>query len=79
MRGSRSTRTGRAQDFLTCSDKAIPGEMPSTRVTYPQGITTEADCQTNRDAASLFHLNSVAVEYGGNGVPDCRRARLVHI
>lgn len=40
-------------------------EMPPTRVTYSQGITTEADCQTNRDAAALFHLNSVAVEYGG--------------
>ncbi len=40
-------------------------ELPPTRVTYPQGITTEADCQTNRDVASLFHLNSVAVEYGG--------------
>lgn len=40
-------------------------EMPPTRVTYSQGITTEADCQTNKDVAALFHLNSVAVEYGG--------------
>lgn len=39
-------------------------EIPSTRVTYPQGIVTEADYQVNRDVAYLFHLNSVVVEYG---------------
>ncbi len=40
-------------------------ELPPTKVTYSQGITTEADCQTNKDVAALFHLNSVVVEYGG--------------
>lgn len=41
----------------------MPG-MPLTQVTYPQGISEDADCQTNKDVATLFHLNSVRVEYG---------------
>lgn len=39
-------------------------EIPSTQATYPQGISEDADCQTNKDLAALFHLNSVRVEYG---------------
>lgn len=39
-------------------------EMPSTQANYPQGISAEADCQTNKDVAALFQLNSVRVEYG---------------
>ena len=41
----------------------MPG-MPLTQATYPQGISEDADCQTNKDVAALFHLNSVRVEYG---------------
>ena len=38
--------------------------LPSTRVTYSQGITTDSGEQTNQAVASIFHLNTVAVEYG---------------
>lgn len=38
--------------------------MPPTRVTYSQGITTDPGYQVNKDVASLYNLNSVAVEYG---------------
>lgn len=38
--------------------------LPPTRVTYSQGITTVPEDQTNRAVASMFHLNTVAVEYG---------------
>lgn len=39
-------------------------KMPFTQVTYPQGISADAESQTNKDVADLFHLNSVRVEYG---------------
>ena len=38
--------------------------LPYTRVTYSQGITTDSVEQTNQAVASIFHLNTVAVEYG---------------
>ena len=38
--------------------------MPPTRVTYSQGIVDDPEYLVNKDVASLFHLNSVAVEYG---------------
>ncbi len=38
--------------------------LPPTRVTYSQGITIDSGEQTNRAVASMFHLNTVAVEYG---------------
>lgn len=38
--------------------------MPFTRVTYSQGISTDPGEQTNQAVASMFHLNTVAVEYG---------------
>ena len=37
--------------------------LPPTRATYPQGIVVEADYLVNVSVASLFHLNSVSVEY----------------
>lgn len=37
--------------------------LPSTRVTYSQGIYTEPGEQNNQAVASMFHLNAVAVEY----------------
>lgn len=37
--------------------------MPSTRVTYSQGISTEPGEQTNQAVASMFRLNAVAVDY----------------
>lgn len=37
--------------------------LPPTRVTYSQGITKDSGEQTNQAVASMFHLNSVAVEY----------------
>lgn len=40
--------------------------LPSTRVTYSQGISTNPEEQTNQAVASMFHLNSAAVEYGNN-------------
>ena len=42
---------------------AMPS-MPFSRVTYSQGISTDPDYLVNQDVASLFHLNSVMVEYG---------------
>lgn len=38
--------------------------LPPTRVTYSQGIADVPEGQTNQAVASIFHLNSVAVEYG---------------
>lgn len=38
--------------------------LPSSRITYSQGISNDVTTQTNQDIASMFHLNSVAVEYG---------------
>ena len=38
--------------------------LPFTRVTYSQGISSESGEQTNEAIASMFHLNSVSVEYG---------------
>ncbi len=37
---------------------------PATRTTYSQGISTSPEDQVNGSIASLFHLHSVAVEYG---------------
>lgn len=38
--------------------------VPSSRTTYSQGIITDPEDQVNSSVASLFHLNSAAVEYG---------------
>ncbi len=38
--------------------------IPSSRTTYSQGIVTDPGDQVNGSVASLFHLNSAAVEYG---------------
>ncbi|MDE7246288.1 MAG: hypothetical protein K2N43_00200 [Lachnospiraceae bacterium] len=38
--------------------------LPPTRVAYSQGIGSEPGEQTNQAVASMFHLNTVAVEYG---------------
>ena len=38
--------------------------LPSTRVTYSQGISTDPGEQTNQAVATMFHLNTVAIEYG---------------
>lgn len=37
--------------------------MPSTRVTYSQGISTDPGLQTNQAVASMFDLNTVVVTY----------------
>lgn len=37
--------------------------LPSTQVTYSQGIDSEPGEQTNQAVAAMFHLNTVAVEY----------------
>ena len=38
--------------------------LPFSRVTYSQGITPDPEDITNRAVASMFHLNTIAVEYG---------------
>lgn len=38
--------------------------IPASRVTYSQGIADDPGVQTNQAVASMFHLNTVAVEYG---------------
>ncbi len=38
--------------------------LPFTRVTYSQGISNDPGVQTNGSVASMFHLNTAAVEYG---------------
>ncbi len=38
--------------------------LPFTRVTYSQGITTDPGELVNQSVASIFHLNTVVVEYG---------------
>ncbi len=37
--------------------------LPDTRVTYSLGITTDPGALTNQSVASMFHLNSVAIDY----------------
>lgn len=39
--------------------------LPDTRVTYSQGIVDDPGVQTNQAVATMFHLNTVAVQYGG--------------
>lgn len=39
-------------------------ELPSSRVTYSQGITGDTNSQVNVSIARILRLNSVAVEYG---------------